>query len=211
MITVGVLAAFAVSAIGSASAMAGPLHWYAQGGGKLAAGVPLSITGLGSENQVLKSEAGGFAITITCPHLDVSGTIINPAGGGAGLALQTLLYLSCAVTPTTLECKIPEGMITANTLVDLEGTNAEPTVQFLPDGGTVFVNITFTGCSQSGLNTTYPITGSALGKVNNATSTVTVKEPKAGSMLKFAGNAASLESGAVEVMMAGGGKIEAKE
>jgi hypothetical protein len=211
LIIMSILAVFAVSVVAAASASAGSLHWYNEAGTKLSEGVELLVMATGG-TQVLKGEVGGVTVTITCPGVDVHGWVLNPSGGGPGVTLQLLLYLGCEVEPSTLLCKIPEKMIHTSVIGILEGDETLPGIQFFPDPTTnsVFVNIVFEGCKQAGLNGPHPVEGSALGMVNNMTSSVTIFEPKAGSMLKFASNGALLSSGAVEVLMEGGGKIKAE-
>lgn len=208
VLCVCLLSAFAVAAVASASATAGPLHWY-QGGVKLAEGPPLSISGVGGL-QSFKDTIAGISIETDCSHLHLQGTITNPAGGGAGTTLSLLLYLGCVVDPTSLECKIPEAMVHIHVKGVLQGTNAEPRMEVSPQEGTTFVRVNFEGCKSSGLNGTYEFTGAALAKLNNSTSELEINEPKAGSMLKFAGTPASLV-GSFVTEMEGGGRLEAKE
>lgn len=208
LILMGLLAVFAVSAVASASASAGPLHWYSKNGGLITG--ELLINALGG-TQLLKSESGGVKVEITCSHLDVHGTLTNPGGTNAGTALLSLLYLACAVGQTTLKkCVIPEEMIHTEVMGVLQGTNTAPTIEFLPPSGATFVEITFANCENTGFNRAFPVIGTALGKIDNSTSVLLVNEPKAGSMLKFGGEPASL-LGESTVEMFGGGGIEAKE
>ena len=209
-----ILVVLAVGAVASASASAGPLHYYHAGGTKLTEGASLKITSLGGL-QRLQGVAAGAALEIHCGHLDNSGTVVNPSGGGLGTTTATLLYLSCVVrTAVATGCVVLGGMVTAETLGLLEGTNAAPVVKFTPTEahGETFVEIMLESCSLKALNTTFKVQGSALGKINNTTSGITVKEVKgSSSMLKFAGNEAGLEGEEDIVEMEGGGKLEVKE
>lgn len=208
LILMGLLAVFAVSAVASASASAGPLHWYSKNGGLITG--ELLINALGG-SQLLKTESGGVKVEITCGHLDVHGTLTNPGGANPGSALLLLLYLTCTIGQGTLKkCEIPQEMIHAHIMAVLQGTNTAPTIEFLPLTAPTFVEITFINCENTGFNKTFPVTGTALGKIDNATSVLLVNEPKAGSMLKFGGEPASLV-GESTVEMVGGGGIEAKE
>jgi hypothetical protein len=208
----GMLVVFAISGVASTSASAGSLHWYNEAGTKLSEGVELLVMATGGA-QVLKSEAGGVNVTIACAGVDVHGWILNPSGGGAGTTLQLLLYLGCEVEPSALLCKIPEKIIHTTVVGVLEGDETLRSIKFSPEPSTapVFVNIVFEGCKQAGFDGLHPVEGSYLGTINNATSSVTVFEPRnSSSMLKFASNPALLSSGEVEVLMSGGGKIQAE-
>lgn len=211
LILLSALSVLVVSAVASTTASATePLHYYNSSGVKLTA-APLLIDATGP-TQVLKGVAGGLNIEITCSALDSHGTIDNPTGGGAGLGLVGLLYLGCTVLPATLECKIPEKMISTSVNSLLIGTVAVPLALFTPDpAGASFVKIKFEGCKNAGLNTEFPVEGSALGKILNTTSQIKVEEVKgSASMLKFGGGEAGL-TGTETVEMTGGGKIEVKE
>ena len=215
LVMLSLLAVFAASAAVSATASAGPLHWYHASGAILPltgeAGA-LKITSTGGE-QLLTATTSGLTIKIKCEHLDNTGELHNGTSSTiAGLGLVTLLYLECIVTPAGLNCVIPEKMITAPVLVSLIGTNALPEALFLPDNSSHFVEITFEKCTQAELNKKFPVDGSALGMINNTTSEVTVFEVKgSNSMLFFNGAEASLSGSDLVLMEGDKSKLEAKE
>jgi hypothetical protein len=197
----------------SASASAGLMHWYTAGGPKLTESTLLLVTGA-SGLKYLLGVAAGIVIEIDCKHSSVHGNILNPSGGWAGLGLALLRYYECSVGggAGTTSCLVSGNEIHMFVTVELEGTNAAPTVQIFPDPdeSAPFGSITFDSCTQTGLNRSWPLEGSMLGKINNAMSAIEIDEAKASSMLFFA-NAKARFLGTIELFMEGGGNLEVKE
>ena len=192
-------------AIAAVSASASALQYYVKGGA-LITGL-LLIDGLGG-TQVLKGKFAGAAFTTTCEHVDAHGTVTNTTSPAS--TAQSLLYLGCVVTGTPFAgCLVPEMMISMHVMGVLIGTAAVPGVEFLPPSGAILFNLAFEKCNTVELDKEFPIEGSFLGKINNATSSVSINEAAEGSMLSFGGNGMLL-TGETKVEMTGGGLIEVR-
>jgi hypothetical protein len=203
LVFLSILAVVAMSIVAAASASA--LEFYAEG--QL---IPelLSITLLGG-TQTLKLEVAGMKFEIICQHLDGNGSIHNSGSPTMGLGLALFLYLECTVTaakPKGVEgCAVPESKI--HTLVNVLAitlSNGTPALEFTPDGGTIFVNIEFINCKNTGLNGEHLVTGFAKADVNNTTHEVEANTGEG--ELVFAGNPANYV-GKGKAEMVGGGPI----
>jgi hypothetical protein len=95
--------------------------------------------------------------------------------------------------PESEHCSIANGgLILAISLVDLGTSDGETYALFSPDPtGSPFVRITFEGCKQSALNTSFPVTGEAVALASNP-GLLIFKEGAPNNKLKFASNAATL-------------------
>lgn len=71
-------------------------------------------------------------------------------------------------------------------------------LEFTPASGAEFASITIASCSVSGLNNTFPVTGSIKGVTSGATATSTHPETTAQNTLKFAVQKAGLD-GAITI------------
>jgi hypothetical protein len=197
-----VFAVFATSAVAVASASA--LEFY-NSKGELITGT-LKIVSTGGL-QRLEIEVAGVKVEIHCLATDAAGTIENVGTMGLGLAL--ILYTTCSVhapKPKNVEgCEVPGGDIHVHAHMLAVTLNSEPYIEFTPEEGNKFVGITFASCKNTGLNGEHEVAGTAMAKVNNATSEL---EAKTGAgELSFAGNDARY-TGTDKQEMEGGGNIK---
>ena len=136
---------------------------------KMAAGVSLKATSKGTSTFMFKSTALGLTTKIDCTTEADTGTGENPTGGGAGKGSDRIEFSGCTVSePAGNGCKVTEP-ITAEARTELTEFNGRAAVEFKPKGAN-YTEITFTGCSTSELNKTYPIKGSDIGIAVNSTS-----------------------------------------
>jgi hypothetical protein len=170
------------------AAVIGPLHWYSctEVGGisggfedsactkaakgpfewtKVAAGASTGFQVSGTSAVTLGWTMSGVGISISCSSQSGSGSLENPTGGGAGNLSGTLKLSGCTVTkPAGKGCKISGGSITTNSLKGMATEPEEkPLVKLQPSSGTTLFSMTMEGCSTSGLNQTYVVTGSFQG------------------------------------------------
>jgi hypothetical protein len=205
LVFLSLFAVVAMSAVAAASASA--LEFYVEG--HLITEL-LSITLLGG-TQKLTGEVGGAKTEIICKHLDGNGSIHNGGTPVMGLGLALFLYLECTITspkPKSVEgCQVPEEKIhnfVKVLAITLENTEKTPALEFTPDGGTAFVNVSLVNCKNTGLNGEHEVTGHARADVNNTTHEIEAKTGEG--ELSFAGNPATYE-GKGKVEMVGGGLI----
>ena len=230
LVMLGLLAAFAVGAVASASASAS-LEWFIcnkPGGsiwlytdslctkdstGKtgawelslLARGTSLNITSSGGP-FILKSKTHGIKLEIECSTQTGSGRIENPTGGGNGIDLATIEFKTCTMPKPGENCMIKEPITTnANTeLITLGGKTLD---LFTPDpAGQPFAELEILGCTGGAavLNASgYKIQGKTSGAINNSTSTLTFGAEM--DELTFAGEPAGFEGKSTQLTDGGGG------
>jgi len=209
----GLLAVFAVCVVSAAAAAsASALEFYVEH--KLITGLLNIDSVLHSAESILKGELSGVKVEIKCPELHNVGWIHNglsPSGVLLGLGLIAVHFLNCKVpVPESEHCSITNGgLILAISLVDLGTIGGETYALFSPDPtGSPFVRISFEGCKQSALNTSFPVTGEAVGLASNPGLLIFTKGAP-NNKLKFNGTAAELIAEDLVLMEGTGSLIEA--
>lgn len=135
------------------------------------------------------------ATQVSCSTASTTGTLKNTTSGAEMILLFSLVtnYTGCEVIkPAGKGCKVKEGKITTK---PLSATTKEQGsfLKISPTEGTELAGITFEGCSVSGLNNTFPLTGSYKVPPNGATLPSSPEEVTAQNTLKLAGQKAGLE------------------
>jgi hypothetical protein len=208
----GLLAVFAVCVVSAAAAAsASALEFYVEH--KLITGLLNIDSVLHSKESILKGELSGVKVEISCLELHNTGWIHNglsPSGVLLGLGLIEVHFLKCTVpVPASEHCKVVNELILATSLVDLGTIGGETYALFSPDPpGSPFVKITFEGCKQTALNTSFPVTGEAVGLASNP-GLLIFKEGAPNNKLKFASNTATLIAEDLVLMEGTGSLIEA--
>jgi hypothetical protein len=186
LVLLSLLAVFVASAMASASASA-TMPAYTTPSGALITNhlefLALRVVG----NSVLKSTLAGVKIEIACEHVHVDGFIL----GTLGLALAH--YLKCTMPkPAESGCLVHNELVFVHThtLLLLNGSGGYK-VLFAPESGN-FTEITIDGCTNTGLNGTFPVEGSVAALVDN-TNLELLFHKESGDELKFGGNAATYE------------------
>ena len=182
------LIVLAISTIGSASASATTMRWYANG--EIPSGSTEKITSKGTESFTLKSTVLSLTAKIVCTTESGKGTIENPTGKGAGKDTDTIEFSGCTVPePVGQGCKVSEPIkVEANS--ELVEFSAKAADEFKPKS-TNFTEVSLTGCSLSELNKAYPIKGTATGIALNNTSELEFTNTS--SSLTFGGEPAKLK------------------
>jgi hypothetical protein len=204
LVLLSLLAVLAVSAIASASASA-VMPAFTTAAGGLITGL-LKITSTHTENAILTSKIAGVPIEIVCAEEHGSGWIENSAATGMGLSFALVHYLSCTMPkPAAGNCLVKNMLVhvTAHDLLILNGTGFRD--EFAAEPGPNFTEITVESCSNSALDGTFPVKGTALAEVNNANLTLEFTETS-GSTLKL-GLIAATYTDTVKVEMENGGGI----
>jgi hypothetical protein len=144
----------------------------------------------------LRGTAAGVETEVQCTTVGGSGTMKNEATWAEGTG--TINYSGCSVSkPAGKGCVVSGGAVNTKELfATTKGLTNE--LEFTPKEGTEFASITITSCSVSGLNNTFPVTGSIKGVTSGATTTSTHTETTAQNTLKFAGQKAGLD-GAITI------------
>jgi hypothetical protein len=153
-------------------------------------------------NSVLKSTLAGVKIEIACAHVHIDGWIL----GTLGLALAH--YLKCTMPkPSEGGCLVHNNLISvhAHTSLLLNDSGGYE-VLFAPESGN-FTEIIIDGCTNTGLNGTFPVEGSVAALANNNTLELEFHK-ESGDQLVFAGNHATYEDKIKPVMV---GSIEDAE
>jgi hypothetical protein len=125
----------------------------------------------------LKSVRAGVELELQATGVSGSGTMTNKEEGGVQFASGsgTITYSGVTVTkPAGKGCVVTGGTITTNSLsATTKGLTNE--LLFTPTAGSTaaFANWNVTGCSVSGLNGAYEVTGSVKGQTEGATTNFT--------------------------------------
>jgi hypothetical protein len=148
-----------------------------------------------SSTAKLKGVAGGVETEIQCTTVGGSGSMENKEEGATMWAQGTgeINYSGCSVTkPAGKGCVVNSGKVNTKTLAaSTKGLTKQ--LKFEPASGTEFASITIESCSVSGLNKTFPVTGSLIADTSGATTSSTHAAITAQNTLKFAGQKAGLE------------------
>ena len=146
---------------------------------------------------VLGTTVMGVAVEVECTKVAGEGSLTNSEKGASGTG--TINYSGCAVTkPAGKGCVVTEGGFKTTLLaVTTEGLAANE-VQLGPKSGTEFTTIPISGCSTSGLNQKYVVTGKFVATAHGATLTTAHENITKQGTLSFGGNKAGV-SGAVTV------------
>jgi len=136
---IGALAAVALASSAVAAAQASAIEFVYKVNGKALEGEK-ELVSKASTNQVLKTTVLGVASEITCTTVETPGAKIK--GGKPGTSTETVHYSGCTVQKPS-GCKVKEGKITTNPLVDeiVEGVGAsagKAEVLFHPESGETF-------------------------------------------------------------------------
>jgi hypothetical protein len=210
LMLLGLLAAFAVSAVASASAMAVVPSWYVckKGDGTLGSLCLSGTSGeygwlllpllerltvhsaLASGNAVLKSTAAGNPIKIECSTLKGEGWIENPTGA-AGKDLEKAEFTGCSLTePTGQGCTIKEPIV-VETETELINETED---KFKPLPSHEFTSIELKSCHTTALNGLHVVNGTAIGILSNTMSEVEFTKASTESTLTFGGEPASFKA-----------------
>lgn len=200
MIVTTLIAVFALSAIASASASAG--EWMV-GGTSLTGSEALATTAKVDENGVLVA-AG---VTITCEGGTLNGVKPQIEEAGNKGSVESLEFTGCSAAGENCKLAGQNAGGTIGTLpihVSLElqpGSSSIVLATFLPNSGTTFATIAFTGsgCSLSGKQ---PVNGKALvegptGQEEKVTQEIKAITSQASGLLKVGGDSASLAGAAL--------------
>jgi hypothetical protein len=149
-----------------------------------------------SSTAKLKGVAGGVEPEIQCSNVSSESGVMENKEEGATMWAQgtgTLVYKGCGVTkPAGKGCVVNSGTVKTKTLAaSTKGLTNQ--LKFEPAGGTEFASVTIESCSVSGLNKTFPVTGSLIADTSGATTSTTHAGITAQGNLKFAGQKAGLE------------------
>jgi hypothetical protein len=206
MVLLGLLTVLAVGAVASASASATAVMPAYAG---LANNTHLTIENLktpSSGNAKLEGTLAGLEIEILCSQENGSGYVENSEALGMGHSLGELHYLSCSIKkPAGQGCLVSNSLILVKEVLNLlllhEGSGFY-LVDFSPESGTTFTSITIDGCTNTSLNNTFKVNGTARGLVNNSNSSVNFSSTT-GSKLTLGGNPATYTD-EIQFVMAGG-------
>jgi hypothetical protein len=157
-------------------------------------GARLTTAYTGAGTMLLKGKIAGVNVEIACTEEHSLGWIENSASTGMGLGSAPLHYLSCSMLkPAGGNCKVQNSLVglTTRHLTVVPGEEVQD--EFTPETGSNLGEIVVESCSNSALNGTYPLTGSATAEIKNETSSLEFTE-KSGSKLKLAANTATLVS-----------------
>jgi len=146
---------------------------------------------------LLASTVAGVAVEVECTKVTGEGSLTNSEKGTSGTG--TVNYSGCAVTkPAGKGCVVTEGGFkTALLAVTTEGLGANE-VQLGPKSGTEFTTVPISGCSMSGLNQKYAVSGKIIATAHGATLTTAHENITKQGTLNFGGSKAGL-TGAVTV------------
>lgn len=187
----------------------------------IASGSPKSITGTNANTvgnttaaapTILKGKIAGVKIGINCTGVSMSGTLTNVAEAEEMSANGTgvIAYTGCTVTePAGKGCKVLFGTITTNELTATtkgEGMSMEIAPRVAT---TTLAEIPIEGCA-GGVppNNSYPVSGTLIVpelELSGATLTTNEALVTASGLLKFAGQAAGLETSVTLKGPSGGG------
>jgi len=151
-----------------------------------------------AQKSILKGTLSGVASEIECTGVEGSGTFNNKTTAGGEMfahAEGTLTYTGCKMLKPA-GCAVAATLTTNKLTGTTEGIQtAEPphTAKIQPAGETPFIEIKTTGCTNEGLNQTYPVTGSLKAKITGATLTSTHADITTQNTLKFGGQKAGLD------------------
>ncbi|HEX5608672.1 MAG TPA: hypothetical protein VFX45_01110 [Solirubrobacterales bacterium] len=126
-------------------------------------------TGGAKSNTLLKATIAGSAFTLTSTTTSGSGTMTNSESGGEMIASGTGTITYTGVTASG-GCKVftddpvtgtkgEEGVIHTETLKASTAGQGDA-LKFEPNTGTVFARFILEGCTNTGINGTYTVTGS---------------------------------------------------
>lgn len=144
-------------------------HWYRGGAFRnmseglrtlLGAGAPTTLSG-GAASLNLEFNSSGVNIVVTCNSGGVTGSVENPAGGGAGVANLTVGFTGCTVaSPSGIGCIINGGAFTTKALPGTVKSASEswPIVKLGTEGSEI-ASFTMSGCSVGALNHIYRVKG----------------------------------------------------
>lgn len=139
--------------------------------------------------SVLAVTIAGVATEIQCTGLEGSGTMENTESKVASTG--TVSYTGCTVTkPAGKGCVVSGGKVTTKELTgESEGATI---VKIKPAAGETIATVVIEKCSITGLNNSYPVTGSLKASVSGATATTTEAGVTEQATLKFGGQKAGL-------------------
>lgn len=149
-----------------------------------------------STPAILKGTIAGVAVTLEATEVRNEGTFENTVAANGEHFVHgtgTTTYSGVKVTaPAGKGCKVPEEKVTTSPLT---GTSAGQGMagKLAPVEGETFGELKIEGCSVSGLNNTFPITGSVTCSGTGSTATCTHGVVTTQSTLKFAGQKAGVE------------------
>lgn len=144
----------------------------------------------------LRGTAAGLETEVICTTVGGSGKAKNEATWGQGTGV--IEYSGCSVAkPAGKGCVVTGGAVNTKELfATTKGLTGE--LEFTPVSGTEFASVPISSCSVSGLNNTFPVTGSIKGTIEGGTTTSTHAGTTAQNTLKFAGQKAGLD-GAITI------------
>jgi hypothetical protein len=152
----------------------------------------------------LRGTIAGVEAEVECTEVNGSGSIENSAETGASASF-VLENAGCTVTkPAGKGCVISGGKFSSEKVSATTAGLEAGEVEVAPASGTTLLSVKIESCSISGLNKTFPVTGSYRVAPGGATWATSHEVTTARKSLQLGGNTAGINS-AVTMKMAGGG------
>jgi len=153
-----------------------------------------------ARKSILKGTLSGVASEIECTGVTGEGTIENkttvPETGEMYVhVIGKLKYTGCKMLKPagcTVATELETNQLTGTT-EGIQTAEGPHTGLIKPAGETPFIEIKTTGCTNEGLNQTYPVTGSLKGILTGATVTSAHNDITTQNTLKFGGQKAGLD------------------
>ncbi|HET7444296.1 MAG TPA: hypothetical protein VFJ57_06530 [Solirubrobacterales bacterium] len=144
----------------------------------------------------LKGTLAGVVVEIQAKGLDLEGTLTNSKAESGEHFVHgegKVIYTEASVTaPAGKGCKVKGGKVETKQIVSTSAGQGDA-LNFTPASGTTFTEFAIEGCSISGLNHTFPVSGSVSGATDGATIKFTHAETTAQNTLKFGGQKTGIE------------------